>query len=118
MRNARLAKWGAVLLAASAAWSQIGTGTINITVQDSSGAAVVGASVSITHVQTGQVRQGQTNEEGLYRAPFLAIGAYTVSGESAGFKKRVISGLDLRVDQIAAITVMLDPGEVREVVEV
>jgi Carboxypeptidase regulatory-like domain len=118
MRNTRLALWAAVLLAGPAAWSQIGTGTINITVQDSSGAAIVAASVTITHVQTGQLRQGQTNEEGLFRAPFLPIGEYTVSAESLGFKKRVISGLDLRVDQTAAITVTLDPGEVKEVVEV
>ncbi len=61
MRNVRPALGIAVLLAASAAWAQIGTGTINVTVQDSSGAAVVAAAVNITHVQTGQSRQGQTN---------------------------------------------------------
>jgi hypothetical protein len=118
MRNARIAILIAVLLAAPVAWSQIGTGTIGIRVEDSTGAVVAGAIVSINHVQTGQTRQGQTNEEGLFRAPFLPIGGYTVSVESAGFKKRVISGLDLRVDQNAAITVVLEPGEVREVLEV
>jgi outer membrane receptor protein involved in Fe transport len=118
MRNARMACLTVILLLAPVAWSQIGTGTIDIRVEDSTGAVVAGATVNITHVQTGQTRQGRTNEEGSFRAPFLPIGGYTVSAESAGFKKRIISGLDLRVDQNAPITVLLEPGEVREIVEV
>ena len=118
MRNIRIASLAAVLSFASVAWNQIGTGTIDVTVQDTTGAVVAGATVNITHAQTGQTRQGQTNEEGVFRAPFMPIGGYTVSAESAGFKKRVISGLDLRVDQNAAIKVTMEPGEVREVVEV
>lgn len=118
MRNARIAFLIAVVLSLPVAWSQIGTGTMNVTVQDSTGAVIPGATVNITHVQTGQVRQGQTNGEGLFRAPFLPIGSYTVSAESAGFKKQVISGLDLVVDQNATITVALEPGEVKEVVQV
>jgi hypothetical protein len=118
MRNARMAFLIVMLLASAVAWSQIGTGTIDIRVEDSTGAVVAGATVMITHVQTGQTRKGQTNEEGSFRAPFLPIGGYTVSAESGGFKKRIVSGLDLRVDQNAPITVVLEPGEVREVVEV
>jgi hypothetical protein len=118
MRNIRLAYLITLLFVVPAAWSQIGTGTMNITVEDSTGAVVPGANVSILQVQTGQTRQGQTNEVGVFRAPFLPIGGYTVSVESAGFKKRVISGLDLLVDQNAAIMVKLEPGEVKEVMEV
>ena len=118
MRKIQGALLPVVLLFTSVAWGQIGTGTIDVRVEDSTAAIVAGATVTITHVQTGQVRKGQTNEEGSFRAPFLPIGGYTVSAESGGFKKRIVSGLDLRVDQNAPITVVLEPGEVREVVEV
>jgi hypothetical protein len=67
------------------ALGQVSTGTINVVVQDSTGAVVLGSSVTITHVQTGQVRQGQTNQEGALRVTFLPIGEYTVSAEAAGF---------------------------------
>ncbi len=118
MQNAARAFVIGVLAVAAVAWGQVSTGTINVVVQDSTGAVVPGAAVTIAHVQTGQTRQGQTNEVGTLRVTFLPIGQYTVSAEAAGFKKKVISGLDLRVDQNTTITAMLEPGEVREVVQV
>jgi hypothetical protein len=108
----------AVFMAPAVAWCQVSTGTINVAVQDSTGAVVQGAAVTITHTGTGRVRQGQTNDEGQFRATFLPIGGYTVSAEAAGFKKKIISGLDLRVDQNTTITALLEPGEVLQVVEV
>ena len=118
MRNTAVALFIAVLTVPAVAWGQVSTGTINVAVQDSTGAVVQGAAVTITHTGTGLVRQGQTKDEGVFRATFLPIGGYTVSAEAAGFKKKVISGLDLRVDQNTTITAMLEPGEVREVVQV
>src|SRR5690348_856605 len=108
----------AVSILAPAASGQVATGTFNVQVQDTTGAVVPGATVTLTHVGTGLARQGQTNEEGMYRATFLPIGGYTLSAEAGGFKKRVITGLDLRVDQNTTITAVLETGEVREVVEV
>lgn len=118
MRNAVSASILAVTLLTAVGLSQVSTGTINVQVQDTSGAVVPGASVILTHVQTGQVRQGEANEVGSLRVTFLPIGEYTIAAEAAGFKKKVISGLVLRVDQNTTVTVTLEPGEVREVVEV
>lgn len=108
----------ALAVLTAVALSQVSTGTINVEVQDSSGAAVPGATVRLTHVATGQTRQGQTNEAGLLRATFLPVGEYSLSAEAAGFKTRTVTGLILRVDQNTTITAVLVPGEIREIVEV
>ncbi len=97
---------------------QVSTGTINVQVQDSSGAAVPAALITLTHVSTGQTRQGTSNERGEFLASFLPVGEYSITAEFSGFKRKTISGLALRVDQTARITVVLEPGEVREVVNV
>lgn len=72
----------------------------------------------MTHVSTAQIRRGLTNEAGLLRVTFLAVGEYSVSVEASGFKTKTITGLVLRVDQNTTITAVLVPGEVKEVVEV
>ncbi len=100
------------------AFGQVSTGTMNVLVQDSSGLAMLGANVTLKHVTTGQVRRGQTNEAGQYRATFLPIGEYTLTAEAAGFKTSTTTGLILRVDQNTTVTAILVPGEVREIVEV
>jgi hypothetical protein len=91
---------------------------MNVLVQDSSGASVVGAGVTLTHVSTGQTRKGETNETGQLRVTFLPIGEYTLTAESPGFKTSTTTGLILRVDQNTTVTAVLVPGEVREIVEV
>ena len=48
----------------------------------------------------------------------MPIGDYTVTVSMQGFKRQTIRGLNLRVDQDANVTVTLEPGEVRETVEV
>ena len=46
-------------LVTAVAVSQVSTGTINVEVQDSTGAVVPGATVDLTHVSTSQARQGK-----------------------------------------------------------
>ena len=99
-------------------WSQVSTGTINIEVQDSSGAVVPRAAVTLVRTSTGEARQGVTNERGAFRAAFMPLGEYTLAAQAPGFKRKTVTGLDLRVDQDANITITLEPGEVVETVEV
>jgi hypothetical protein len=93
---------------------QVASGTVTVQVEDSSGALIPGAQVTVENVHTGLTRAGAANERGEFLAPFLPAGAYTVSAGQAGFKRTTISGLELRVDQSASIRVVLQPGEVRE----
>lgn len=101
-----------------AAWSQVSTGTINLEVKDPSGALIPGAAIHLLHPATGTTRDGVTNDRGEFRAAFMPIGDYTITATMQGFKRQTLRGLALRVDQDANVAVTLEPGEVKETVEV
>jgi hypothetical protein len=85
----------------SVAHAQISTGTIVGVVEDNTGGAVPGASVTLTQTATGQVRQTQTNDHGQFNAPFLPLGSYSVSVTAPGYETQTTSGINLQVDQTA-----------------
>jgi hypothetical protein len=74
----------AALLATIPVYGQVSTGTLNVDVQDSSGALIPGAIVTVLHVSTGQTRSGPTNETGSFRASFVPVGDYSVAAEARG----------------------------------
>ena len=47
------------------AWPQTGTATVSGVITDSSGAILLGSTVTVTNVQTGVTRTTQTNNDGL-----------------------------------------------------
>ena len=77
------------------AQSQAANGAIEGTITDSSGGVLPGVTVTITSPDTGLQRTVVTNEKGLYRAPLLPIGTYSVAAELQGFKKFEESGIRL-----------------------
>lgn len=108
----------ALFLACSFAFGQAGSGEISGTVGDASGAVVSGASVTITNPSTGFTRNLKTNESGLYSAPALIPGVYTVRVEMQGFQAQSRSNIELQVGQVAAINFALAVGNVAETIEV
>jgi len=103
------------LIAAGAALhAQQGRGTIFGTVLDPTGAAVAGARIEIRHLETNTLVSTTTTTAGLYAAPRLAVGGYTVSVEMSGFKKITRSGISLRVDDRAQVDFRLELGAVAE----
>lgn len=98
--------------------AQSGTGDITGTVTDASGAAVAAATVTISNPATGFSRVIQTNEGGIYSAPALNPGLYTVKIEKQGFQSQSRSGIELQVGQAPTINFALAVGNVTEVIEV
>ena len=98
--------------------AQVANATMNVVVQDGTGAIVPGASVTVTNNNTGQLRTGVTNDHGELQIPFLPVGPYSVTAKATGFKQTTIASLVLQVDQTAGIRITLQPGEVHEIVEV
>ena len=76
-----------MLVTPALAQSQAANGSIEGTVLDSSGAVLPGVTVTVTSTDTGASRSLVTNERGIYRAPLLPLGTYTVVAELQGFKK-------------------------------
>ena len=81
---------GAVFL-----WAQ-GAATIVGVVSDPSGAAVVGAKVTVGDAAKGFIRVMSSDSAGAYTAAKIPIGHYTVTVEAPGFQKVVNTGVDLQ----------------------
>src|SRR5262245_35522773 len=100
------------------AQSELGTGAISGTVQDTNQAVVPGAQVTVTNKATGLVRPTKTNEAGQFNVPVLPAGTYTVQIEMQGFSKLVNEDVIVNVGGTATLRVELRAGSIGEVVNV
>jgi hypothetical protein len=93
------------------------TGEIRGLVQDSTGAVVEGVKVTITNVDTGVSEALITNAAGIYDAPSVPTGSYTITFSKAGFKDFVRKGVVLEIQTIA-VDCTLQIGNTSERIEV
>ncbi len=107
-----------VLLACLPLFAQSYTGRILGTITDQSGAAVSGATVTITDVARGTARTLTTDDAGAYVAPNLVPGTYKVRAEAKGFKAVERANITLEVAKDALIDLSLAPGDVTQTIEV
>jgi hypothetical protein len=108
----------AIFLVAPRLNAQVQTGRISGAITDQTGGIVAGAMVTVTDVARGVSRVLTADGSGLYAAPDLIPGIYTVRGEFKGFKAierqniMLDAGGDLKVD------LTLQPGEQNQTVTV
>jgi hypothetical protein len=113
-----------VLLALGLAWgsatafAQVTTATLLGTVSDSQGGVLAGAAVTATNLDTGLVRTVRTDPSGSYTMVNLPLGRYQLKAEAEGFKTKVVTDLNLVVDQKLRRDVSLEVGNIKETVEV
>ncbi len=107
-----------VVPALAVAQSTAVNGTIEGTVLDASGGVLPGVTITVTNVDTGALRVVVTNERGLYRAPLLPLGAYSLLAELEGFKRYEERGLALSAGQTVVINVTMVIGSIEETVTV
>jgi hypothetical protein len=94
------------------------TSRVTGTVTDSSGAAVAGATVTLTNEGTGQTLTTQTSDNGMYSFDLIQVGTYTVSVEREGFKKFVSTSNVVNVNLPTTVNVTMEVGDVSAVVTV
>jgi len=93
-------------------------GSIQGTVTDSSGAAIVGAEVTTREMPTGIVQKVQTNKDGLYVLPNLKPGTYDVVAHNSGFKDIEYPGIAVHVGDAISLNLSLSVGGASTSVEV
>jgi hypothetical protein len=106
------------VVACAPAFGQAGDATLTGTVQDSSGAVVVGAQVTITNNSTGVVKKAVTSSAGLYFVEALIPGVYVLDVSASGMRPDRINDIRLDVDQQARVDVKLQVGSTTAEVQV
>ena len=120
MRNLYLALLMPALLLclAAPATAQRDMGTILGAVTDPSGAAIPGASITIVEESTGVTDLVESDAAGNFIRPLIKPGTYTVSAETAGFKKGVQTGVLVQSSSRVQANFVLEIGQITETIEV
>jgi len=125
MKETLRARLGAAALAAlllvvcsQPAASQILYGSLTGNVTDPSGAAVVGATVTITETATNQTRTTTTNDAGIYNFPTIPGGTYELKVQAQGFRTLVRKDVTVSTNSVARVDVQLELGAVTESIQV
>lgn len=112
---------GLFVSATVAAWAQTSssTGALQGVVQDPSGAAVSGATVTLINSQLNVRRQTTSAADGTFVFPLIQPGnGYEVDVEHTGFDKAQTTGLAVRVTEVTNDNVQLKLGSVSQQVTV
>src|SRR6266850_6033987 len=109
---------GVLVLCAVASSGQTNKGGISGTVMDPNGAAVPGATVTVTNIGTNQSTTVTTSQDGAFSVSSLEPVTYRVIVELAGFKKAVLESVKVDTASIASANVLLETGTVAETVTV
>jgi outer membrane receptor protein involved in Fe transport len=99
--------------------AQATTGTLRGTVTDAQGGVIAGATVTVKNEATGTSTPPiTTTGEGVFEAAALQSGSYTVTAESAGFKRSVSTGVVIKIGIVNPLAVVLEAGNVAETVTI
>jgi hypothetical protein len=93
-------------------------GSIIGTVTDASGAAIPGATITITNTGTNVSEKTKSNESGNFTQSRLIPGIYRIKIEAPSFKSAVIEAVTVSIDTASPANVTLQPGQVSEEVTI
>src|SRR6201985_1412997 len=108
----------ALVISAAPLQAQVVGGSISGTITDASGAAIPGATVVIRNEETGNQRQLTSNGEGLYSAPSVSIGRYSVTAAKGAFAPQQRDGIAVTVGQSVHVNLALSASGGSQRVEV
>jgi outer membrane receptor for ferrienterochelin and colicin len=94
-----------------------GTGSISVTVTDSTGAIVKGANLTLTSKATNQSQTATTGDDGLHTFVLLQPGIYTLKTTAASFAEKT-EEVEVQVGRTTDAMVALSAGAVSAVVQV
>ncbi len=126
MRTRTSPGWLTVVLLTAFVWAGLAglahaqaiRGTLLGTVTDQSGAAIPGATVTITETRTAVSRDTVSNETGNYTFPNIQDGIYTVKAELQGFKTVIRENVRVTVNTSVRVDLALAVGALEETITV
>jgi hypothetical protein len=89
------------------AYGQGTSASLTGNVTDPSGAAIIGATITVTNIDTNFTQSAKTNSTGTYQIRPLPIGNYTLAIDAAGFARYMQKGIVLTVGLAATQDVSL-----------
>ena len=107
-----------ILMAAAFSDAQSTGGRIRGTVVDSSGGAVVGATVTLINEATHATRDSQAGANGEYMFLEVPVGTYEIDATAQGFKKYARKGVPLDLNEVITVDLTLQVGGSTEKIEV
>ena len=81
-------------------YGQSDRGSITGTVTDPNGAVVSGAKVTATNLNSGEVREATTSDEGTYTLPELRADPWKLTVEAQGFSSATIEKVQVAVQTL------------------
>jgi hypothetical protein len=100
-------------------WGQAVAGAqIAGVVRDPAGAAVFGAQLTATQIETNTAHTATTDASGAYLMPYLPVGPYRLEAIASGFSKYVQTGILLSVGNNVTINVELTIGSTQQQIQV
>src|SRR5450432_104019 len=109
--------WLLIFVVATLCWSQTGTGNIQGTVKDSSGAVVPKAQVTTVRTATNRQYTTETNEVGFFLFPSVELGDYQILVAAPGMETWKAQ-FHLLAGQTAELQPVVNPGSSTTAVEV
>jgi hypothetical protein len=107
-----------VLAMAQTLAAQTFRGGIAGTVEDSTGAAVAHAKISLTGTDTGFHREMESTSAGAYSFEDLPLGLYSVEVAGTGFQPKKVDKISVRPGQVYSLEIQLGVAASTELVEV
>jgi hypothetical protein len=98
--------------------AQLPTSRIEGTVQDSSGALIPGAKLTLLNTRTHVRLEAESNAEGFFIFPTLQPSIYTLTAEKTGFKTSSLRDMELNVGVNRSEIIKLEIGSLAETVVV
>ncbi len=106
------------VLFASMGFAQSSRGTIAGTVTDSTGAVVVGATVTVQRSEGGDARTVATGENGEYRIEALTPGAYNIKASAPNFSASELANVTVSPSVITPGNIALAVGKASDIITV
>jgi Carboxypeptidase regulatory-like domain len=107
-----------LVISGHSSFAQSTFGTFVGTVQDQSGSAIAGATVTVTNLDDNNIRTAITNSAGQYQLLNLLPGRYSIAVTSSGFANTTVNQVTLDARQERRVDLSMSLASVQQTVQV